>query len=394
MSPSEPTTELHLTDIAPGDQRLAAAEIAEASKSYLIGLGLATLLTIVSFFISRTTLVWGPSIPVALIVLAIAQMGVHLVFFLHITTGPDHVNNVMALAFGVLIVLLVLTGSLWIMANLNHNMASMDQIMQMQLERGSVVRTVTASGVVGPTATAPVGARVSGVIQALYCDAKMDVKAGQLCAKMDPRPYQIVVAQSRADLAAAEARLEKDKADLARAQAAFESHEALEKRQASSRKAIDKSRKAFDRARTQTKRDEARVGQLQAALRAAETNLSDTDIVSPIDGTVVSRNVELGQTVAADSETPPLFVIAADPTLTPIDAIISAKDSGEVKLGDKATFTVEAFPNRPFSGTVTQIRPSPQISGLAATTDVVISAPNPDLLLEPGMAATIKIAIE
>jgi cytochrome o ubiquinol oxidase subunit IV len=394
MSPSEPTTELHLTDIAPGDQRLAAAEIAEASKSYLIGLGLATLLTIVSFFISGTTLVWGPSIPVALIVLAIAQMGVHLVFFLHITTGPDHVNNVMALAFGVLIVLLVLTGSLWIMANLNHNMASMDQIMQMQLERGSVVRTVTASGVVGPTATAPVGARVSGVIQALYCDAKMDVKAGQLCAKMDPRPYQIVVAQSRADLAAAEARLEKDKADLARAQAAFESHEALEKRQASSRKAIDKSRKAFERARTQTKRDEARVGQLQAALRAAETNLSDTDIVSPIDGTVVSRNVELGQTVAADSETPPLFVIAADPTLTPIDAIISAKDSGEVKLGDKATFTVEAFPNRPFSGTVTQIRPSPQISGLAATTDVVISAPNPDLLLEPGMAATIKIAIE
>jgi HlyD family secretion protein len=394
MSPSEPTSELHLTDTAPGDQRLAGAGIAEAITSYLIGLGLATLLTIVSFFISGTTLVWGPSIPVALVVLAFAQMGVHLVFFLHITTGPDNVNNVMALAFGVLIVLLLLAGSLWIMANLNHNMESMDQIMQMQLERGSAVRTVTATGVVGPTATAPAGARVSGVIQALTCDTSMQVKAGQLCAKIDPRPYQIVVDQNRADLAAAKARLEKNKAELSKAKAAFESHVAPAKRPAISRKAIDKSRKALERARAQTKRDEARVDLLQAALLAAETNLGYTDIVSPIDGTVVSRNVEIGQTVAADSETPPIFVIAEDLTVAHIDAIISAKDSGEVKLGDKATFAVEAFPNRPFSGAVTQIRPSPQTYEHAATYDVVISAPNPELLLKPGMAATIRIVIE
>jgi HlyD family secretion protein len=391
MSHFDPTSDLHHTDTAPGDQRLDGAEIAEGIKSYLIGLGLATLLTIVSFFISGTTLVWGPSIPVALVVLAIAQMGVHLVFFLHITTGPDNVNNVMALAFGVLIVLLLLTGSLWIMANLNHNMASMGQIMEMQFERGSEVNAVTASGIVAPTATAPVGARVSGEIQALYCDAKLHVKAGQLCAKIDPRPYQIVVDQNRADLAAAEARLGKDSADLAQAKAAFESHEALAKRRATSRKAIEKSRKAFERVQTQTKRDEARVAELQAALHAAETNLGYTDIVSPMDGTVISRNVEMGQMVAGDSETQPLFVIAADLSLTHIDAIISAKDSGEVKLGDKASFTVEAYPNRNFSGTVTQIRPSTQAHEHAATTDVVISAPNPDLLLEPGMAATIRI---
>jgi len=394
MSYSEPTSDLHHTDTAPGDQRLDGAEIAEGVKSYLVGLGLAILLTIVSFFISGTTLVWGPSIPVALVVLAIAQMGVHLVFFLHITTGPDNVNNVMALAFGVLIVLLLLTGSLWIMAHLNHNMASINQIMEMQFERGSEVRTVTASGVVGPTATAPVGARASGEIQALYCDANMQVKAGQLCAKVDPRPYQIIVDQSKADLVAAEARLEKDKADLAHAKAAFESHEAPAKRRTSSPKAIDKSRKAFERAQTQTERDEARVAELQAALHAAETNLSETDIVSPIDGTVVSRSVEVGQTVATDSETPPLFVIAADPTLTHIDAIISAKDSSEVKLGDIVSFTVEAYPNRKFSGTVTQIRPSAQTHEPAATYDIVISAPNTDLLLESGMAATIRIVIE
>jgi RND family efflux transporter MFP subunit len=273
-------------------------------------------------------------------------------------------------------------------------MASMDQTMPMQLKTGSEVRTMTASGVVGPTATAPVGARVSGVVQALYCDANMQVKVGRLCAKIDPRPYQIGVDKGRADLAAAEARLEKHKADLAQAKAAFDSHEAPANRPAISRKVMDKARKAFERTQTQTKRDEARFAQLQAAFHAAETNLNSTDIVSPIDGTVVSRNVEMGQTVAAGSKTPPLFVIAADRALIHIGAMISAKDSGEVRLGDKVTFTVEAFSNRSFSGIVTQIRPSPQMDEPVATYNVVVSAPNQDLLLQPGMAASIRIVIE
>jgi cytochrome o ubiquinol oxidase subunit IV len=119
-------------DVAPGDEEIDAHETVEGFGSYLIGLGLASFLTIVSFFIAGTTLVWGPSIPVALGVLAIAQMGVHLAFFLHITTGPDNTNNVMALAFGVLIVFLVIVGSLWIMDHMNHNMMPMDQIMKMQ----------------------------------------------------------------------------------------------------------------------------------------------------------------------------------------------------------------------------------------------------------------------
>jgi cytochrome o ubiquinol oxidase operon protein cyoD len=132
MSHSEQDSNSHYADTAPGDDPFDADEAAESVGSYLIGLGLATLLTIVSFFIARTTLVWQPSIPIALAVLAIAQMGVHLVFFLHITTSPDNLNNVMALAFGVLIVFLLIAGSLWIMANLNHNMMPMDQIIQMQ----------------------------------------------------------------------------------------------------------------------------------------------------------------------------------------------------------------------------------------------------------------------
>jgi cytochrome o ubiquinol oxidase subunit IV len=120
----------HPADVAPGDEKGVSVQL--RVLGYLIGLGLAILLTATSFFIAGTDLVWQPSIPVAIIVLAIAQMGVHLVFFLHITTGPDNTNNVMALAFGLLIIFLVIGGSLWIMANLNHNMLPMDQIMRMQ----------------------------------------------------------------------------------------------------------------------------------------------------------------------------------------------------------------------------------------------------------------------
>lgn len=132
MSQADTGADRHHADTAPGDERAGAEGMGRGIQGYLIGLGLATLLTAVSFFIAGTSLVWGPSIPVALFVLAMAQMGVHLVFFLHITSGPDSLNNVMALAFGVLIVLLLIGGSLWIMANLNHNMLPMERVIQMQ----------------------------------------------------------------------------------------------------------------------------------------------------------------------------------------------------------------------------------------------------------------------
>ncbi len=118
------------TDIAPGDEQKGS--IAGGLVGYGVGLGFATILTVGAFVLPATGLVWAPALPVALVVMAIAQMGVHLVFFLHITTGPDNTNNVLALAFGVLIVILIMGGSLWIMANLNHNMPSMTHVMQMQ----------------------------------------------------------------------------------------------------------------------------------------------------------------------------------------------------------------------------------------------------------------------
>ena len=132
MSDTEQRLHLHPGDTAPGDERADGREVVQGLLGYVVGLALATLITAVAFFIAGTSLVWQPSIPIALFVLAIAQMGVHLVFFLHITTGPDNTNNILALAFGVLIVLLLIVGSLWIMDHLNHNMTPMDRIMQMQ----------------------------------------------------------------------------------------------------------------------------------------------------------------------------------------------------------------------------------------------------------------------
>jgi cytochrome o ubiquinol oxidase operon protein cyoD len=121
----------HGAEVAPGDENDSGG-MRKAVIGYLIGFALATLLSVVSFYLTRSTLVWAPSIPIALSVLAIAQMGVHLVFFLHITSGPDNVNNVLALAFGLLIVMLLVFGSLWIMTHLNHSMMPMDKIIEMQ----------------------------------------------------------------------------------------------------------------------------------------------------------------------------------------------------------------------------------------------------------------------
>ena len=131
MSNAHPGNESHHGDVAPGDEQ-SGEGIRKAVTGYLIGFALATLLTLVSFYIARSTLVWTPSIPIALSALAVAQMGVHLLFFLHITSGPDNVNNVLALAFGLLIVMLLVFGSLWIMSHLNHNMMPMEDILNMQ----------------------------------------------------------------------------------------------------------------------------------------------------------------------------------------------------------------------------------------------------------------------
>ncbi len=260
-------------------------------------------------------------------------------------------------------------------------------------DHSAIIGAVTAVGVIGPAATAPIAARASGVIEALYCDVGMKVKAGQLCAKIDPRPYQLAVDQARADLAASLARLEKDKANQAQARADFSRAEALAKRRVISRKALAKSTQAYEEARARINLDEATAATRQAALRAAEIELGDADMMSPSDGLVVARDVEIGQAITANSDRP-LFLLATDLGVLRVKATVGAKDISAVKLGDQATFTVSSAPNRSFAGEVTEIRPTPEASAPASAYEVVIAAPNPGLLLQPGMIATIRIAID
>jgi HlyD family secretion protein len=256
---------------------------------------------------------------------------------------------------------------------------------------GAVVPTVIASGAVNPVTTVQVGSYVSGVIQSLSCDFNTKVRAGQLCAKIDPRPYQTVVEQESANLATARAQLEKDRANLSFAKLIYERDADLLQRNIVSQETVDNATNAYRQAQSQIALDEAALKQRQAALDAARINLGYTNIVSPVDGTVVSRNVTQGQTVAASFQTPTLFLIATDLTKMQVDANVSESDIGRVAQGNAATFTVEAFPDRQFSGVVGQIRQAPQSVQNVVTYDVVVSVANRELLLKPGMTASVHI---
>ncbi len=219
---------------------------------------------------------------------------------------------------------------------------------------------------------------MSGKIEALYCDRDAKVKAGQLCAKIDPRPFQTVIDREKADLAIAQARLKKDEVRLDRAKAASERSQILANRGAISRTALGNSRADYKQAQARTKLDEAAIARRRESLHAAEIDLDHTEIVSPLDGTVVSRNVERGQMIRAGKEKP-LFLVAPDLTVMRVDTKVSARDIGEIKLGDEASFTVDALPARVFAGKVSQISQSPQMIQDGVSHDVVISAANPDL---------------
>ena len=260
--------------------------------------------------------------------------------------------------------------------------------------RGTVARTVTATGTVNPILTIIVGSYVSGVIQQLSCDFNTQVKKGQICAKIDPRPYQAVVDQAKANLAVAKAQIEKDKANLAYTDLNNQRNQLLLKQDSVSKDAADQAKNAFDQAKAQVGLDAASIQQFQAALDAAELNLGYTDIVSPVDGVVVSRNVSQGQTVASSLQTPTLFLIATDLKSMQIDTNVSESDVGGVKEGDHATFTVDAYPKRTFNGAVTQVRVSPQTVQNVVTYDAVISAANDDLALMPGMTASTNIVVD
>jgi len=246
--------------------------------------------------------------------------------------------------------------------------------------RGTITRTATATGTVNPVLTIIVGSYDSGVIQSIYCDYNAQVRAGQVCAKIDPRPYQAAFDQYSGQLARDQAILEKDRVDLARYQKLAEQNSIARQQAEDQFYAVNQ--------------DEGTVKLDQAYLEAARLNLAYTDIISPVEGVVVSRNVTGGQTVAASFQTPTLFLIATDLKQLEVDTNTSEADMGGIKLEDKATFTVDAFPQRVFQGIVTQRRQSPQTVQNVVTYDVVIGVDNSDLTLVPGMTASTTIIID
>ncbi|HEY2485517.1 MAG TPA: efflux RND transporter periplasmic adaptor subunit [Candidatus Binataceae bacterium] len=260
-----------------------------------------------------------------------------------------------------------------------------------QVTRGNIVRSVTATGTVNPVVTVQVGSYVSGTIIQLYVDFNSPVKAGQLMAKIDPRPFAAQVALTTAELANAQAQLNKDRANLAYQKLTYERDGELLKEKAVSQDQLDSQLSLFHQAEAQVALDEAAVQQQQASLQAARLNLNYTNIVSPVDGTVVSRNVDQGQTVAASYQTPTLFLVAKDLTKMQVDSNVSESDIGYVQQGQRATFKVDAFPDRDFEGTIGQVRQAPITVQNVVTYDVVVNVANPEQLLKPGMTANVTL---
>jgi len=272
-----------------------------------------------------------------------------------------------------------------------HQQPARSRYLTAEVTRGAVVRTITTTGAVDPVITVEVGAYVSGTLQSCSCDYNTEVKAGQLCAKIDPRPYQVVIDLGVANLATAEAQLQKDKASLTYAKINYDRDSRLQKHGVVSQDTVDSDKSIYDQGAAQIKFDEATILQRQAELHAAQVNLDFTNIVSPVDGTVVARNITIGQTVAASFQTRTLFLIAQDLKKMQVDTNVSESDVGTAKVGQKARFTVEAFPNRTFEGRVSQVREAPITVQNVVTYDVVVSVDNTDLMLLPGMTANTRI---
>jgi HlyD family secretion protein len=259
------------------------------------------------------------------------------------------------------------------------------------VDRGPVASVVTATGTLNPVTSVQVGTYVSGPIIALDADYNSPVTKGQRVAKIDPAPFQVKVQKAEASLENARAKLEKSRADLALKKLTWNRDRELRGRNLIAQHELDTARSDYDQAVAQLALDEAAVKQAQADLAEARVNLAYTDIRSPVDGVVVSRNVDVGQTVAASFQTPTLFLIAQDLTKMQVDANVSESDIGDVRPGQEATFSVDAYPGKDFRGTVRQVRNAPITVQNVVTYDVVIAVDNPDLLLKPGMTATVSI---
>ncbi len=247
------------------------------------------------------------------------------------------------------------------------------------VDTGEVAMTVTATGTISAVTTVQVGSQVSGIVSRLYADFNSPVKQGQLLAELDPTPFQATVEQRKADLESAVVQQRNAKINFDRQKRLLD--EAL----------IPQS--DYDTAKANLDDSAAKVDLAKAALVQAETNLKYAKITSPIDGVVVARQYDVGQTVAASFQAPTLFTIAQDLTKMQVQADVDQSDIGRVKVGQTARFTVDAYPDEEFTGTIKQVRLNATANQNVITYPVIVEVPNPDNKLRPTMTANISIEV-
>ena len=262
-----------------------------------------------------------------------------------------------------------------------------------KIERGTVTQAVTATGTINPVTTVQVGSQVSGIIKHLYADFNSVVKVGQVVAQIDPAPFQTAVTQMEANLQNALGNLAGSRTNLALQKLNFDRAKALFAQQLNAQQDVDNARAAYETSEANLQIAEAQVKQARAQLDTAKVNLEYTTIRSPVNGIVISRNVDVGQTVAASFQAPVLFMVAKDLTKMQVDTNVSESDIGGITEGKSASFVVDAYPNQVFKGKVTQVRNAPITVQNVVTYNVVIGVDNSDLRLRPGMTASVSIII-
>jgi HlyD family secretion protein len=259
--------------------------------------------------------------------------------------------------------------------------------------KGDIQATVTATGAVNAVTTVLVGTQVSGTIKKLYVDFNSRVKKGQIIAQIDPSTFESQVQQAQANLLSAQANLEKAQTAQANDKKTFDRNKELFSKNLIAQSDLDTAETAHQTDKAQVDSAKALIEQAKASLDYAKQNLEYTKIISPVDGVVISRNVDVGQTVAASFQTPTLFTIAEDLTKMQIDTNVAESDIGVVNVGQEVEFSVDAYPDTTFKGKVWQIRKAPIIVQNVVTYDVVIQVNNRDLKLMPGMTANVSIII-
>ena len=267
------------------------------------------------------------------------------------------------------------------------------QVTTLQLTRGDVIDQVGATGTLQATITVQVGTQVSGIVDELYADFNSIVKKGQVIARLDPSILQTQMETARANLVNAQANLERQKAAVEDATTKLTRARELANRSLLPKADLDAADATAKPAQAQLKSMESQIVQAKAAVNKAQVDIDHTVITAPIDGIVISRNVDKGQTVASSMQAPTLFVIAADLTKMQVNANIDESDVGRMRPGQLVHFRVDAYPTEQFAGTVAQVRLNPTTVQNVVTYSTVIDVPNPDLKLKPGMTANVNIEV-